>query len=239
MNIDTEPAATAVAVTVTVAADRPLAELTDAVETACDQAEAASEQTVVVFHARATPGFDREWPGTVTIQEVNRWERAVRRVERLGRVSIVGVEGACGGPALDLLLAADYRIAGPDLSLMLPVNEGHFWPGMAVYRLVQHLGVARARQLVMWGSDLSLVQATELGLIDHVSEDVPAALRTASLLNGRLSDREMAVRRQLLLEAAAVEYDDALGIHLAACDRELRRLADRPGRPLATTVAVR
>ncbi|MEK8174877.1 hypothetical protein NKH77_54940 [Streptomyces sp. M19] len=41
---------------------------------------------------------------------------------------------------------------------------------------------------------------------------------------GRISDQELAVRRQLLLEAASVEYDEALGVHLAACDRELRRL---------------
>jgi isomerase DpgB len=83
--------------------------------------------------------------------------------------------------------------------------------------------------------DVALERATELGLIDQVSEDISAAVLTAAVLTGRTSDQELAVRRQLLLEAASVEYDDALGVHLAACDRELRRLreaetAERAGR---------
>jgi isomerase DpgB len=159
---------------------------------------------------------------------VNRWERAVRRLERLAAVNVAVAQGACGGPALDLLLAADFRIGARDLHLMLPVNDGHFWPGMSLYRLVQHLGLARARQIVMWGVSISLDKAVELGLVDQASDDLDDAVHTAMVLTGRVCDREMTVRRQLLLEAGSAEYDDALGIHLAACDRELRRLRAGP-----------
>lgn len=202
----------------------PLTELTAALGALCDRVESRRDKTVVVLRLAPAPAERREWPGEVGIQTVNRWERAVRRLERLAAVSIAVAEGTCGGPALDLLLATDYRIGGPDLQLMLPVNDGHFWPGMSVYRLVQHIGVARARQIVMWGVDIPVARACELGLIDQVSEDLEEALHTATVLTGRISDQETAVRRQLLLEAASVGYDDALGIHLAACDRELRRL---------------
>ena len=36
---------------------------------------------------------------------------------------------------------------------------------------------------------------------------------------------ELAIRRQLMLEAPTATFEDALGVHLAACDRSLRRLA--------------
>ncbi|MCQ4083506.1 enoyl-CoA hydratase-related protein [Streptomyces sp. RB6PN25] len=215
---------------------RSVAELTSAVNTVCARAESGDEQTVVVLCFDAMSADCRQWPGEVDVQQVNRWERAVRRLERLPAVSIAMLQGTCGGPALDLLLAADFRIGTSDLRLLLPVNDEHFWPGMSVYRLVRHLGVARARQIVLWGTDIPLDKALDLGLIDHVDDDVAEAVRTATVLTGRLSGREMAVRRQLLLEAASAEYDDAVGTHLAACDRELRRLRGSAGQlPLAAT----
>ncbi|GII92845.1 enoyl-CoA-hydratase DpgB [Sinosporangium siamense] len=203
---------------------RPLAELTAVVNAACDDVESRQEKSVVVLRLSTTPASSRAWPGVVDIREVNRWERAVHRLERLAAMSIAVAHGVCGGPALDILLAADFRIGAPDLLLMPPINEGHFWPGMSVYRLVQHLGVTRARQIVIWGDDISVDRARQLGLIDQVSNDLPEAVHTAAVLMGRISDQEMAMRRQLLLEAASTEYDQALGVHLAACDRELRRL---------------
>ncbi|MFI0982559.1 enoyl-CoA-hydratase DpgB [Streptomyces sp. NPDC021093] len=208
----------------TVDGTRPLAELTAAVNALCEQAESRTEKSVVVLELAAVSPESRAWPTAVGISDVNRWERAVRRLEKLPSATLAVASGTCGGPALDLLLVADFRIASPGLVLMFPVNDGRFWPGMAVFRLVQHIGVARARRFVLWGIDLPLDEATELGLIDQVSEDLEQAVHTATVLMGRASDRELALRRQLLLEAASVEYDDALGVHLAACDRELRLL---------------
>ncbi|MFF4035402.1 enoyl-CoA-hydratase DpgB [Streptomyces sviceus] len=222
--LECEPLPDGLGLLLKVEGTRPLAELTAAVNAVCDQVADRHETTVVVLELSSTPVEFREWPGDVDIQAVNRWERAVRRLEKQAAVTIAVARGTCGGPVLDLLLAADFRIGAPGLQLLLPVNDGHFWPGMLMYRLVQHLGMARARQIVMWGVDLPLAKASELGLIDQVSEDLSDALHTAAVLTGRISDRETAVRRQLLLEAVSTEYEEALGVHLAACDRELRRL---------------
>ncbi|MCX5195627.1 enoyl-CoA hydratase/isomerase family protein [Streptomyces sp. NBC_00249] len=211
-------------ITLRLDAAHPLPRLTAAVDAACDRAEARSERTVVIVRLPQAPAAARSWPGPVDIQQINRWERAVRRLERLPAMSIAVATGPCGGPALDLLLVSDYRIGAPDLRLLVPVNDGHFWPGMAVYRLSQQLGAARTRQIVLWGDDIDAPRAHELGLIDQIAADTDEAVHTATVLMGRISDRELAVRRQLLLEAQTLEFDDALGAHLAACDRELRRL---------------
>ncbi|MFG2049593.1 enoyl-CoA-hydratase DpgB [Micromonospora sp. NPDC048935] len=204
---------------------RPLRELTAGLNAACDRVEGSAQRSVLLLRLLPTPTDSRSWPGAVGIQDITRWERAVRRLERLSAMSIAVAAGACGGPALDLLLATDFRIGEPNLLLMLPVNDGHFWPGMAVYRLTQQLGAAKARQIVLWGDDLDIDRARGLGLIDQIATDLSEAAHTATVLMGRISDRELAIRRQLLLEASSVEFSDALGAHLAACDRELRRLA--------------
>jgi isomerase DpgB len=211
---------------------RTPAELTALINSVCDQAEEQPDGTAVILDLGEAPAEHGQWPGDVTIQTVNRWERAVRRVESLDGITVAVAQGTCGGPALDLLLAVDFRMGVPGLQLQLPVNDGHIWPGMLLYRLVRHLGLAAARRIVMRGADLSLGQAVDLGLIDQVADDVQGAVHAATALTGRMADRETAVRRQLLLEAASVEYDDALGAHLAACERELRRL--RNERPTAS-----
>ncbi|MGW7688957.1 hypothetical protein ACWGMA_08730 [Streptomyces asiaticus] len=102
--------------------------------------------------------------------------------------------------------------------------DGQFWPGMFVYRLVQHLGLARARRIVLWDTGIPLAEDLGLGPIDQVSDDREENIRTAAVLRGRPSDRETRTRRLLLQEAASACYDDALGAHLAACDRVPRRL---------------
>ncbi len=202
---------------------RPLSDLTASLGTLVRRAADRRPPQVVVLRIDRRSTWDRGWPGDVRVQDVNRWERAVRGLERLAAATIAVVGGTCGGPALDLVLATDYRIATDDLRLLLPVNDDHVWPGMAVHRLVSQIGLARARQLVLWGTDVTAAQALELGVVNEVVTDADAALAMAAVWLGRPAGAELAVRRQLLLDATVTSYDDALGSHLAACDRELRR----------------
>lgn len=204
----------------------PLATLTARLNTLCGRAEDQQDETTVLLRLGNTSPAHRAWPGPVGIDEVNRWERAVRRLEQLSTVTIAVTAVSCGGPALDLLLATDYRIGVTGMRLLLPVSDGHFWPGMAVHRLVAQIGAARARQLVLWGDEVTGDRALHLGLIDELSVDPIETSRAARVMLGRAAGPELAVRRRLLLEAASSSYEDALGAHLAACDRELRRPRD-------------
>jgi isomerase DpgB len=203
----------------------PLPELTASLTALCERAEDRDDaSTVVLIRLGGPPPESRSWPGNVGIQDVTRWERVVRRMQGLAAMNIAAASGVCSGPALDLLVAADFRICAPDMRLLLPVNDGHLWPGMSVYWLVHQVGLTSARQIVLWGDEISADRAKELGLIDQVAEDLPGAVHTATTLMGRIADADLAIRRQLLNEATSVSFEDALGAHLAACDRELRRL---------------
>jgi isomerase DpgB len=213
------------AIEVEIDSRRPLAELTAAVDDACRRAESSTESPVMVLTFGATAPENRHWPGPALVYEVTRWERAVRRLEQLECVRIAVLPpGICGGPALDLLLVTDYRIAAATSGLLLPINDGQFWPGMAMYRLVQQVGLGRARQLVMWSHKVSATQAQDLGLVDEIAASAPAAADAAAVMLHQITGGDLAVRRQILLEAPTVGFEEALGVHLAACDRELRRL---------------
>ncbi|WP_432994446.1 enoyl-CoA-hydratase DpgB [Dactylosporangium sp. CA-233914] len=201
-----------------------LPDLTAAVNGLCRRAERHPAAPVLVLRLATTGPDGRAWPGPVGVQDVNRWERALRRLERCAAVTLAAAGGNCAGPALDLLLTADYRLCTGDLRLLLPVNDGQMWPGMAVYRLARQVGLARARQIVLWGSDLTAAQALRDGLVDEVAADLDDAVTVAVVWLGRTNGAELAVRRALLHEALDVGPDEALGTHLAACDRELRRL---------------
>lgn len=200
-----------------------LAELTESLNDICRQAE-RSARVVVVLSLSETGR--RAWPGDAAIQDVNQWERAIRRFERLASASIAVADGTCGGPALDLLLPTDYRIVASDFRLVLHHEDGQFWPGMAVYRLANQVGIARARQMLLSG-EISAQRALDVGLIDEIADITDDVMRATVAKLGRVSGAEVAIRRQLLLEAPGTSFDEARGAHLAACDREMRRVRER------------
>ena len=59
------------------------------------------------------------------------------------------------------------------------------------------------------------------GLVDVITDNPEAELETLRAGLARLDD--LRVVRQLIAEAAHTSYDEAVGAHLAACERYLRR----------------
>ena len=144
-------------------------------------------------------------------------------------MTVAVADDDCGGVALDVLLAADYRIMPAGAQLVLPVVAGVTWPGMALYRLArQTAGEALARQAVLFGTPIEANDAQAMGIVDDVPANPVLALERALKVAGAAAavpGAEFAIRRQLMLEATTTSFEDALGPHLAACDRALRTVA--------------
>jgi isomerase DpgB len=187
----------------------------------CDRAEDQREPGPVTIHVTGAPAAG--WAKGLTVGLVSKWERAVRRFERLGRVTVAVASGDCAGTALDVLLAADVRIAAPGIRLLLPVAGGGTWPGMTVHRLTRQAGAAGIRRAVLLGVPLDAGRALALNLIDEVAEDPATTLAELVGAAGAVDGGEVAIRRQLIFEAGSTTFEDALGAHLAAADRALRR----------------
>ncbi|HET8660211.1 MAG TPA: enoyl-CoA-hydratase DpgB [Micromonosporaceae bacterium] len=193
-----------------------------AVSALCDRAEDRGGDARVVVQVSGTP--EGAWAGGLTVALVGKWERALRRLERLPMATIAVATGDCGGIALDALLATDYRIAATSVRLMMPAAAGVIWPGMALYRIArQGSNAAAIRRAVLFGVPLDAADALALHVVHEITDDLPNALAAAITLSGAVSGTELAVRRQLMFDAATVSFEDALGVHLAACDRTLRQ----------------
>ncbi|WIM94394.1 enoyl-CoA hydratase-related protein [Actinoplanes oblitus] len=191
-------------------------ELVTSLTTAVERAEDGADRTLVL-RAGGVPGT--AGPGAdLGIHLVNKWERTLRRLERVAAFTVTVVDRDCGGVALEALLATDYRVAVTGARLVPSP-----WPGMGLYRLANQAGAAAVRRAVLLGVPLTAAEALGLGLIDEVAADPDAAVAAARTRLGTASAADLAVRRRLLLDATTTSYEEALGRHLAACDRQLRR----------------
>ncbi len=204
---------------------RPLsAESAAEVGAVCDAAEDSEAHAFVIVKVAGVPGPN--WADELPVAVVSRWERGLRRLERVPAVTIAVAEEDCGGPALDALLATDYRIMPSGAKLIVPVVAGSTWPGMALYRLArQTAGTAPVRLAALFGSPIEAAAAQAIGVIDEVTDNVTAAIERAMEMAATARGAELGIRRQLMQEALTTSYEDALGVHLAACDRALRRRA--------------
>lgn len=197
-------------------------ELIASVNRVCDRLEDARDNRVAVFELVSGTSEPTAWPGEVGIHSVNRWERAVRRLERLDAPTVAVIQGTCSGAALELMLAIDYRIATPSSQFEFERQSGIVWPSMTLYRLVQQTGLARARKLALFGGVLTASEAQAFNLVDEVAEEPGETLTWTLDRLATMSSSEVRIRRQLVLEASTVSYEDAIGVHLSACDRALR-----------------
>jgi len=198
----------------------PSAAAVDELDELCDLAEDIRKPGPVTVQVTGVPPAD--WSADLTVSLVSKWERVVRRFERLGRVTIATASGDCAGTALDLLLAADVRIAAPGTRLILSRIGTTTWPGMTVHRLTQQAGAAGIRRAVLLGHPIDAQRAHALNLIDEVTEDHATTLAGLVESAAAIDGSEMAIRRQLIFEAGSTTFEDALGAHLAAADRTLR-----------------
>lgn len=188
---------------------------------ACDRAGQRGGASRVIVYVSGAP----EGPPApdITVGLVSKWERALRRLERLPVATIAVAAGDCGGLALDALLATDYRIADRSLRLLIPVQDRTTWPGMGLYRLVHQAGTGAVRRAMLFGASIDAREALDLHLVDELTDDTAEALAAVARLIGVVSGVELAIRRQLISDAFSTSFEEALGVHLAACDRALRR----------------
>lgn len=192
-----------------------------AVSRAADEMAGTVGAATLVLLAGGADGSPAR-PLPADVHAVNRWERALRALERTDAVTVTVVRGSCRGPALEAMLCTDHRIAALDAQFWMPRTGATAWPGMLLHRMANQIGVGRARSVALRQAPLDAASALALGLVDEVVES--PLDRLAELLPelDEVPGTEWAVRRRLILESSA-SFDEALGAHLAACDRALRR----------------
>jgi enoyl-CoA hydratase/carnithine racemase len=104
------------------------------------------------------------------------------RVAALPQPVIAAIHGYCLGGALELALAADFRVADETAVFGLPeVALGILPSSGGTHRLVRIVGPARAKELMLLRERFDAGQALEFGLLTEVVEEGRALSRALEL----------------------------------------------------------
>lgn len=98
--------------------------------------------------------------------------RAIVNLHQLEKPVIAAVRGPAAGIGASLALASDLIIASETAYLLMAFKNVGIPPdGGAIYFLTQHLGIARAKELVYTARRLPAQEAHELGIVMKVVPD--------------------------------------------------------------------
>lgn len=210
--------------TVNVMAKSSLGELTKSLGSVLDQIyERGRRSSAVVFHCESTT----DSPSVKeSIQVISAWEKALRRLEVSQAIIVFLSDGDAFGHAFDLLLISDFRILVRNARVGFLLQNGVIRPGMSLYRLTNQIGQAHSRRVGLTGRALRADECYDLGLADEISDNGSHSLAQVLQKLENSPSAEVAIRRRLLLEAHALEYDNAIGAYLAACARDRPALCE-------------
>jgi len=137
------------------------------------------------------------------------WEDAMVAIEDMDILFVAGLNGHALGGGLQLALACDYRLASDAALIGLPAVKEGLIPSLALYRLPRLIGLARARELILLGENISAREAERLNVVNRVvsAAEFPAAL-------------EETVKRMLALPATTVTASKRLTRLAFDLDRE-------------------
>lgn len=197
------------------AVDLHMLELLDA---ALDQAEIAGARCLVVrsenprmFCAGADiamlqAAIERSGGVDEMVDFAREFQRVLARLERAPFVTVAEIDGLALGGGLELALACDFRLAGPEARMGLTETTLGLVPGAGgTQRLAAVLGRARARQLILTGRLVDAQEADRIGLADFCPDGARAAAGDlARDLAGRPA-RALALAKECVLEAPSAD----------------------------------
>lgn len=117
------------------------------------------------------------------------------RVANLPQPTFSAISGYCLGGGFELALATDFRIADDSAIFGLPeVGLGILPSSGGTHRLVQMLGPARAKEVILLRDRVSAQEAHRIGLITEVVDEGEALSRAMALAEFISGHPQLAVR---------------------------------------------
>ena len=146
-------------------------------------------------------------------------------IARTRHATVAAINGAAFGGGFELALACDLRVCGPSARFALPETTLGLIPAAgAIQRLVRMVGVARTKELVMFGRELDGTTAHQWGIASAVELN---ALDAAVAITNSLQSRDCIAQRlaKCAIDASPSRADMALESATQAFlyDRRARR----------------
>ncbi|MQA26273.1 MAG: crotonase/enoyl-CoA hydratase family protein [Micromonosporaceae bacterium] len=120
------------------------------------------------------------WPRTEFLAEVRRLQDAITSVAACRKPVIAAVSGWCIGGGVDLIAAADIRLASADARFSVREVKVAIVADLgSLQRLAGVIGEGHLRELAYTGKDIDAARAERIGLVNDVHPD-PGAVREAA-----------------------------------------------------------
>jgi enoyl-CoA hydratase/carnithine racemase len=153
-------------------------EMAGHLESALERLEAARDVAAVVLSGSGRAfcaGNDiAEMPGLAPDEAEalsRRWQDIMDRFARLPQVTIAAVHGYALGGGCMLAAAQDLRLAAASARFGLPEVTLGFNPSYGIARLLDVMGGAHARDLLLTGRSIDAAEAQRMGLVTRVVPD--------------------------------------------------------------------
>lgn len=176
-----------------------------------DEIEADSDISVLILKSSSPrffcAGADvNEWgaidPESMGSRFIRAGNRVMRRIAELDKPTIAVLGGSALGGGLELALSCDLRYALSTIEVGFPEAAVGAIPGwMGSQRLLNLVGPARARQMILLGSPISARVAAEWGIVNGLAptlQELEALVDTVSATLGSRSKVSISVSKRLL-----------------------------------------
>ena len=135
---------------------------------------------------------------------------------------VAAVHGGCVGGAFELAMAADLRVASEDAWFSLPEVAVGMPSVIDAALLVHHVGLGRARELLLTGDRLDARRALEWGLVTVLVAGAGDLLEAAATLVRRIAVNDpaaIAQQKDLIEEWLNLPLEEAIARSTAALGR--------------------
>jgi enoyl-CoA hydratase/carnithine racemase len=167
--------------------------------------------------------FDQVRSTPAQIEHYNELQRTVcERLARLSKPTIAMIDGYCLGAGLEFALLCDFRYCTPASRFAVPaVKLGLPYRYEDIVKLLDVIGPAHTREMVLGGRRIDGGRAADIGLVHQLAPSREALVRDVMELAG-----ELAASAPLSLAAAKVTINEALRRDAAPDLALCQRLAD-------------
>jgi cyclohexa-1,5-dienecarbonyl-CoA hydratase len=150
-------------------------------------------------------------------QMLDSFHAIFRQLEQIGKPTIALVDGAALGGGCELVAACDIVIASDRSRFGQPEIKLGVFPPVAAILLPTVIGEKRARELILTGEIIDAVEASRLGLCNHVVPtahleaklvEVVAKLRELSGTSLQFARQSLDLGRGRTLDAALTEQEN-------------------------------
>jgi len=157
--------------------------------------------------------FERDWDPREFRHDSHRLTQLISLVERLEKPTVAAINGVATGAGTQLALACDVRLIATGARFVYREGRLGIIPSHGgVTRLVKLIGLARARDVLLGGEEVSSGEALRLGLVTAVvapAELIDAARERVALMLER-SPQAYAAAKRLLWLAANVDLESGM-----------------------------